>query len=238
MNEEFLAGRVALVTGGGKGIGLAVARTLKDHGARVYICGRNLQTLEDAAIKYDLIPLVCDITSSERINAVVSLIDAECGGLDILVNNAGFGIFKNLEDTTDSEWKSIIDINLSGTFYATRAALAPMRKKRGGRIINISSVMGLKGYVTQGAYAASKHGMMGLSKVFGAELQKDNIIVQVICPGGVDTEMVAQSRPDLDLSVLMKPEDVAEAVIFCLRQNGNAITDVISLRRRGSSPFA
>lgn len=238
MTNNFLNSKVALVTGGGKGIGLAIACALKNSGAKVYICGRGEDSLRAAADKHGLSYTLCDISDSGAVRAMFERICAAEGGLDILINNAGFGVFKKLEQTSDAQWQSIIDINLSGTFYCSRSAIEPMRRRGGGRIINISSVMGLKGYVDQGAYAASKHGMMGLSKVLGLELAGDNIIVQVICPGGVDTPMVAESRPDLDRSVLMSADDVAQAVIFCLQQEGNAITDVLSLRRRSGSPFA
>lgn len=229
-----LTGKKALVTGGAKGIGLAITRALAAAGAEVIACGRDAAALQAAASEIGCATAVCDVTDEGQVLRLF----AGVGRLDILINNAGFGVFKSLLDTTAGEWDRVINTNLRGAFLCSREALRVMAGQGGGRIINIASVVGLKGYPRQGAYTASKHGLLGLTKVLAVEGQEHAVIAQAICPGGVDTEMVAASRPDLDRSVLMRPEEVAEAVLYCLGQTGNAITDLVSLRRRGSQPFA
>lgn len=235
-----LTGKTALVTGGAKGIGLAITRALRAAGAEVFACGRDAQALQDAQTQTGSRGLVCDISREEQVLAMFAQLREQAANrrLDILINNAGYGIFKPLLETSAQEWDAVHAINLRGAFLCSREAMRHMAQQGGGRIINISSVVGLKGYPNQGAYCASKHGLLGLTKVMAVEGQAQNIIVQAICPGGVDTEMVAASRPDLDRSILMQPEDVADAVLFCLAQTGNAITDLVSLRRRNGAPFA
>lgn len=232
-----LRGKTALVTGGAKGIGLAVTRALVGAGAAVIACGRDAQALRLAENQTGCTGFACDVANEADVRSLFSRWTG--GGLDILVNNAGLGIFKPLLETTVEEWDRVLAVNLRGAFLCGREALRAMiAGGRGGRIVNIASVVGLKGYPNQGAYTASKHGLLGLTKVLAVEGQEHNVIAQAICPGGVDTEMVAASRPDLDRSILMSPDEVADAVLFCLAQTGNAITDLIPLRRRNGAPFA
>ena len=128
-------------------------------------------------------------------------------------------------------------VNARGPFLMSREAIPVMAAGGGGSIVNIASVVGIKGYVNQGAYTASKHALMGLSKVLAQEVQPLGIRVHVLCPGGVDTEMAGQARPDLDRSQLMTPAEVAEVVLFLLQQRGRAVVDQINLRRASGSPW-
>ncbi|MHC4884501.1 MAG: SDR family NAD(P)-dependent oxidoreductase [Planctomycetota bacterium] len=239
--SKLLKGQLALITGGNKGIGLAIAHALAAQGARTILAGRDRAAGAQAATaiaaqRHEAHFHACDITSEDEVNALFEFCDS-LGSLAIVINNAGIGTFKPLIDTSLKEWEQVLDVNLKGAFLCGREAMRRMQKG-GGRIINIGSVVSLKGYPLQGAYSASKHGLLGLTKVMAAEGAEKDIIVQAICPGGVDTDLVKRARPDLDRSILMQPDDVADAVLFQLSQSGNAITDLVQLRRRGSAAFA
>lgn len=233
----FLAGRTAIVTGGGRGIGRAVALRLAAHGAEAVVAGptesrlaETVAIIEDAGGRAR--PVVTDVSNEDE----VANLFARAGAVDILVNNAGVGVFAPLAETSVDMWDKVMGVNLRGAFLCARAAMRAMAG-RGGRIVNIASVVGVKGYARQAAYTASKHGLMGLSKVMAVEGQKDGIITQVVAPGGVDTDMAGEARPDLDRSGLIGPGDIADAVEFLLRQEGNAVTDLVQVRRRAGAPW-
>lgn len=236
-NDVFLSGKSAVVTGGGSGIGRATALRLARYGAEVVVAGRTRSSLEETV---GLVEReggrarlsVTDVSDEEQVKGLFRMVPA----IDILINNAGLGVFAPLVDTTADEWDRVMAVNLRGAFLCSREAMRLM-KGRGGRVINISSVVGIKGYARQAAYTASKHGLMGLSKVMAAEGQADDIITQVIAPGGVDTDMAGDARPDLDRSIMITVEDMADAVEFLLRQQGNAVTDLVQLRRRGNAAW-
>jgi NAD(P)-dependent dehydrogenase (short-subunit alcohol dehydrogenase family) len=159
------------------------------------------------------------------------------GRLDILVNNAGVGVFGPLDTFSASDFDRVVGVNLRGTFLCCREAMKLMRPRKAGCIINVSSVVGIKGYPNQAAYTASKHGVVGLTKSLAVEAQPHGIRVSVILPGGVDTELAGEARPDLDRSALLQPEDVAETVLYLLSLPDRAAVDQIYLRRRSSPPF-
>ncbi len=239
-HDKFLTGKIAIVTGGGRGIGKAIAKRLAGLGAETILAGTTAVNLEKAVAEIrenggTAHAFRCDV-SEERDVLHLFAETAKIGLLDILINNAGIGRFGPIVDTTVDTWDLVQAINLRGAFLCGREAMKAMAG-RGGRIINISSVVGIKGYVNQAAYTASKHGLMGLSKVMSVEGQKDDIITQVIAPGGVDTDMAGDARPDLDRSKMITPEDMADAVEYALGQTGNAIVDLIQLRRRGNQPW-
>lgn len=235
--ERFLTGKTAVVTGGGRGIGRAVAERLAALGAKTLVAGRTEaaldRTVKDIRAAGGVASgVVADVGREED----VARLFASAGDVDILINNAGVGRFGPLVDTTLDDWEAVMAVNLRGAFLCSREAMRSMRG-RGGRIINIASVVGVKGYANQAAYSASKHGLMGLSKVMAEEGRKDDIITQVIAPGGVDTDMAGEARPDLDRSGMIRVGDIADAVEFLLRQTGNAITDLLPIRRRGNAPW-
>lgn len=236
----FLSGKVAIVTGGGRGIGRAISLRLSELGAHVFVAGKTQATIDETA---GLVTGGGGKATAVRIDVsreddVAFLFDAvaKAGPVDILVNNAGVGVFAKLVDTTLEEWEKVMAVNVRGAFLCSRAAMRAMAG-RGGRIINIASVVGFKGYANQSAYAASKHGLVGLSKVMAAEGQTDGIITQVIAPGGVDTDLAASARPDLDRSGMIVPDDMADAVEYLLGQTGNAVVDLIQIRRRGNAAW-
>jgi 3-oxoacyl-[acyl-carrier protein] reductase len=231
--------RTAIVTGGAKGIGLAITRALVADGMRVLIGGRDEAAL--AAVSQELgdtvIYAVCDLRNPDDIATLFEQARCELRRLDLLVNNAGLGRFGAFEETSLADWDTIMAVNARGTFLACQHAYRWMQEQGGGRIVNIASVVGYKGYPRQAVYAASKHAMIGLTKVIAAEGQAHGIRAAVISPGGVATEMVSQARPDLDLSTLIQPEDVARAVLYLTNEPDSCCTDFINLRRAGASPF-
>jgi NAD(P)-dependent dehydrogenase (short-subunit alcohol dehydrogenase family) len=160
------------------------------------------------------------------------------GRLDIVVNNAGIGIYGPLAEFSTEDWDRVMAVNARGAFLVCREAIPHLTKQISSFIVNISSVVGIKGYVHQAAYSASKHAVMGMTKALARELQADGVRVHAICPGGVDTEMAGQARPDLDRSVLISPDEVADVVLFLVTRSGNAVIDGVQIRRAASTPWA
>ena len=236
-----LTEKVALITGAGRGIGRAIALALAQQGAHVVLAARTAQQLESLAAQIkaggkNATAICADVTDESSVSNLFAKV-RQLGHLDIMINCAGIGRFGLLKDFSTDDFDEIIAVNLRGTFLCCKEATRIMAEQKDGFIINISSVVGFKGYPNQAAYAASKHGMVGLTKSLAVEAQDSNIRVSLILPGGVDTEMVAQSRPDLDRSILMQPEDIAQAVLFLLSLSDRAHVDEIYIRRRNSSPF-
>ena len=159
------------------------------------------------------------------------------GRLDVLINNAGIGRFGPLVDFASADLRQLAAVNLLGTFWCCQQAMRLMIPQRRGYIINISSVVGFKGYPNQAAYTATKHAVMGLTKSLAVEAQAHGIRVSAILPGGVDTGLAAGARPDLDPSILLQPEDIAQTVMFLLSLSERAAIDEIYVRRRTSQPF-
>ena len=157
--------------------------------------------------------------------------------MDILVNNAGIGLFGPFKEFSTENYDKILQINARGTYLCCREAMKLMAPARSGTIINISSVVGFKGYVDQSAYAASKHAVVGMTKSLVAEAQPYNVRVCMIHPGGTDTELVVDARPDLDRSVLMRPEDIAQGALFLLGLPERCAVDELYIRRFNSKPF-
>jgi 3-oxoacyl-[acyl-carrier protein] reductase len=238
-----LEGRIALVTGAGRGIGRCIALTLARNGAGVALASRTLSELETVRTEIEEMggeaaSFQADVTiESDALSLVQRTMDG-CGRLDILVNNAGMGIFKPLVDTTASEWDQIMAANARGPFLLCRAAIPYLRRQPRSTIVNIASVVASKGYANQAAYAASKHALYGMSKALAREVQPVGIRVHVISPGGVDTELSARARPDLDRAGLMQPQEIADIVLFLVTREGNAVIDEINVRREGATPWA
>jgi 3-oxoacyl-[acyl-carrier protein] reductase len=147
------------------------------------------------------------------------------------------GRYAPVAETSLADWELVMGVNLRGTFLCSREAMKTMTAAGAGTIVNISSVVGIKGYPNQGAYTASKHGIVGLSKVLAVEGAPNGVRVHVICPGGVATDMVSLARPDIDPDEMLQPEDVADLVVYLAKLPKRAMIDLVHLRRSTSKPF-
>lgn len=229
-----LAGKTALVTGSTRGIGRAIAESLAAAGARVGVVGRDETRAQEAAaaISPDARGFACDVGDVASVTALVEAAEKELGGIDILVNNAGLTRDNILFRLKDDDWDAVIDANLRGAFVAIRAASRGMMKKRWGRIINIASVVGIVGNKGQSNYAASKAGLIGLTKSVAKELASRNILANVVAPGFIETDMTAAMTDDakktlftqIPLERLGKPSDIASLVTFLASNESSYIT--------------
>jgi 3-oxoacyl-[acyl-carrier protein] reductase len=219
-----LSSRVALVTGSTRGIGRAIARTLGACGARVAVVGRDQGRADEAAAQLggDARGFAADVADPAAVQALVEGVEKTFGSVDILVNNAGLTRDNVMFRLKDDDWDAVLDANLRGAFVAIRAAARGMIKRRWGRIINISSVVGLIGNKGQANYAASKAGLISLTKSVAKELASRNVLVNAVAPGFIETDMTAAMTPEakqtltsqIPLERLGAPEDVAGAVAF------------------------
>ena len=153
------------------------------------------------------------------------------------MSNAGIGVSGKLVEFSIDDFDRIITVNLRGAYVCCQQAMRIMIHQRSGYIINISSVVGFKGYTNQSAYTASKHAVMGITKSLAVEAREHNIQVSAIQPGGVETDFAFEARPDLDPSILIKPEDIAHSILFLLSLSDRAWVDQIHVRRRNGTPF-
>jgi len=229
-----LSGRAALVTGGTRGIGRAIAQTLAECGARVAISGRDQARAAEAAaaIGNGAAGFACDVSDTAQVTALVEQVEQGLGALDILVNNAGLTRDNILLRLKDEDWDAVLDTNLRGAFATIRAATRGMMKRRWGRIINISSVVGLTGNRGQANYAASKAGLIGLTKSVAKEFASRNILANVVAPGFIATDMTdamtAEAREALSRQIPLErlgtTQDVANAVAFLASEQASYIT--------------
>jgi len=231
--NAILSGAVALVTGGSRGIGCAIALRLAALGASVAICGRNRAALEDSTKALEQMGArpffrVTDVTRSGEIEELVSETEATLGPIQILVNNAGIGLFGPAHEKSEADWDRVLDTNLKSVFLVSRA-VAPLMIKRGsGDIINISSLAGKNTFAGGGIYCASKWGVMGLSGCMAEDLREHGIRVSVICPGSVATEF--SGRGPKDATRVLAAEDVAHAVEAIVTQRPGSFLSEIQLR--------
>ena len=241
---SILKDKVVLVTGGSRGIGFEIAKSFAQCGAKVIITGRSRVSLATAVniIQNETGSVISysetDVSNENDIVDLAQRIDSDYGKLDILVNNAGITLSSMLSDTTISDWDQIMNINARGTFLTCRECIGLLRNGNLKLIINISSVVGVKGYAMQTAYTASKHAVRGFSIALAEELKPEGFRVHVICPGGVATDMVSKVRPDINKNELIGAEEISEAVIFLAAGNtGNGVIDEIRIRRESSGPW-
>jgi 3-oxoacyl-[acyl-carrier protein] reductase len=222
---ESLKGKKALITGAGKGIGKALAIALAKEGVHVVLVSRTLKDLENVAkiIKVHGVEVViatADVSSNDSVNKAVKVILDKFGTIDILINNAGIGKFGKFMELDVKAWEQVIQINLIGAYYVTRAVLPQMIERQTGDIINISSTAGLKGHAMTSAYSASKFGLIGMSESLMQEVRKHNIRVNTFIPSTVATDMALDLNiTDGNPETVMQVEDVADLLISQLKMN-------------------
>jgi 3-oxoacyl-[acyl-carrier protein] reductase len=229
-----LSGKVGFVTGSTRGIGRAIAGALHRSGARVVIIGRERAKAEAVAgeLGERAIGLGCDVTVGAEVEAAVAAAEKALGGIDILVNNAGLTRDNIILRMTEAEWDAVLDANLKGAYFTIKAVTKGMMKRRFGRIINVSSVIGLMGNKGQANYAASKAGLIGLTKSVAQEYASRNILVNCVAPGFIETDMTAALPEEarkamldwIPLGRLGQPDDVAGAVLFLASDLASYIT--------------
>ncbi len=231
-----LTDRVAIVTGSSSGIGKAIACVFGREGARVVVAARRQNLCEQtvAQIHADggqAISIPTDVTDESQVDHLVADTVRRFGQLDILVNNAGIGGGGRIIDTSTETFERVIATNLRGTFLCARAGFRQMMRNRGGVILNMSSVAGVQAWAGTGAYSASKHGIMALTKAMADEGRPHNIKVCAICPGGVADELVDASPDEIERSGAISPFDVAETCVYLATLGPNAIVQQIVLDR-------
>jgi len=229
--EPRLDSTVAVVTGGSRGIGRAIAAALVAKGARVVITGRDQRHLDDAAGQLgDAVYAVRgDVAKPDDAARAVDAAVERFGGLDVLVNNAGIGAFGNVDGFAVDTWRDVIDTNLSGVFYCSRAAIPHLKQRGGGWIINISSLAGKNPFVGGAAYCASKAGLNAFSEALMQEVRYDNIRVSYIMPGSVSTGFSGRGESGT-ADWKIAPEDVADVVVDLVTFPSRSLPSRIELR--------
>ncbi|MEK4384432.1 SDR family oxidoreductase [Solibacillus sp. FSL W7-1464] len=225
-----LLGKVALVTGGGRGIGKETALLLASKGAKVAVCARNeqecteVQQLIETTYNVPSIGIKCDVSNYAQVQEAVAVVTTELGPIDILINNAGAMALKPFTETTPDEWIKMHDINVHGPYYFCYETVPSMIERRTGAIINISSIWGTKGGPNRSAYISSKHAVIGFSKALGEEMKPYGIRVNAVCPGPVDTRMTDELGVDLNKSGWLEAIDIANVIVDLVLPKSRAIT--------------
>jgi 3-oxoacyl-[acyl-carrier protein] reductase len=220
-------GRVAVVTGGSQGIGRAICEGFARRGAAVAFCGRDIEggtavadELQKSGAEGEF--FAADVARPDEVATFLGAVLDKYGQIDVLVNNAGITRDKLLVRMSGQDWDEVVGVNLTGAFHVTRAAAREMLRRRGGAIVNVSSVAGLVGNAGQANYAAAKAGLIGFTKALAVEFAGRGVRVNAVCPGFIDTRMTAGLSPELRAEVLSRiplrrlgtPEEVAETVVF------------------------
>jgi NAD(P)-dependent dehydrogenase (short-subunit alcohol dehydrogenase family) len=236
----MIAGSHALVTGGGSGIGRAIALALAAEGVEVTICGRRQDALD--AVEHPRIHgVAADVTDPTSIAALYDVAQAARGPFDIVVANAGAAMSAPAAKVTLDDWQASLAVNLTGAFLSVQPAIAPMTKAGGGRIVFIASTAGLKGYAYVAPYVAAKHGVVGLMRALAAETAKSSVTVNAVCPGFAETEMLARTLDEIAAKTgrseeqaraalanpqgrFVTPEDVAAAVLWLVSEGAGSVT--------------
>jgi 3-hydroxybutyrate dehydrogenase len=194
MSEPKLAGKIALITGASRGIGVAIARAFTTEGASVALAARSADDLAELASGLQKTgsraeSFVCDVTNADQVQELPELVEEKLGPIDILVNNAGVAGSHKIANHPDDLWQLMLDVNLTGVYRVTKAVVPGMIERQHGRIINVASVASKVGMRYMAAYTASKHGVLGFTRVLATEMSRYNITANAICPGYVDTPM-------------------------------------------------
>ena len=230
-----LSGHVALVTGGSRGIGKAIAQKLVGLGAAIAVCGRDHKALDGSAAELrsysaQVLALLSDVTKAHEVSALVQTVEEKLGPISILINNAGIGNpgFGPIQGKSESDWDQVLDTNLKGVFLVSRAVAPLMIQRRRGDIINISSLAGKNTFAGGALYCASKWGLQGLTGCMAEDLRGFGIRVSAICPGSVHTDFSGLGPKDR--SKVLRPEDVAHAVVMLVSQGSQSFISEVHLR--------
>jgi len=232
---ESLKGKIAIVTGAGKGIGKAIAIALASEGVHVGLIARSINDLASVAAEINELGVqsaigVADISQIDQVNSAVASIQSSLGKIDILINNAGMGTFGKFLDLTPEQWENHIKVNLFGVYYATRAVLPQMIERQTGDIVNVSSTAGLTGAAVTSAYSASKFAVMGLTESLMQEVRKHNIRVTAMAPSTVVTELAKSANLiNNNEDRMMQPEDFAELIVAQLKLNRRVFVKASSI---------
>ena len=227
---QSLEGKIALVTGGSRGIGLAIARALVACDANVVITGTNEKRLNTALgeLGKRAIAQPADVRKYDEVQRACNAAASHFGGIDVLVNNAGVGLFAPVAEMSPEQWHDVIETNLTGAFYCSRAVLPYMKKRGGGWIINISSLAGSNPFVNGAAYCASKAALNAFSEAFMQEVRHDGIRVGVVAPGSVNTSFGGHQMAGADWK--LSPDDVAQAVVDLLEHPSRSLPSRVEIR--------
>jgi NAD(P)-dependent dehydrogenase (short-subunit alcohol dehydrogenase family) len=233
LEKPALAGQVALVTGGSRGIGRAIARRLASMGCAVAICGRDEKALNESAedlhsVVTEVFAQVADVTSRVDVDKLVQDAESTLGPISILVNNAGIGVFGPAHEKTEADWDRVLNTNLKSVFLVSKAVLPSMIRHGRGDIININSLAGKNAFAGGGLYCASKWGLRGLTACMAEDLRGNNIRVAAIFPGSVATEF--SGRGPKDASKVLTADDVAHAVAMLVTQGPQSFLSEVDLR--------
>ena len=230
-----LTGKVAIVTGGSRGIGFATARALLERGASVAITGTNQSHLDAAARELAapgsaarLLPIRADVRAYDEIAKAFSDVAGRFGGIDVLVNNAGVGVFRPVADMTVDEWHRVLDTNLTGVFYCCHAAMPQLRARGGGWIINVSSLASKNAFVNGAAYCASKSALNAFSETLMQEVRYDGIRVGYVLPGSVNTGFGGLTNTKSEWA--LAPDDVAQVIVDLIAHPARSLPSRVEIR--------
>ena len=228
-----LENRVAIVTGGTRGIGRAIAASLASAGVKVAITARNEKDLSDAVSELNrdghAAGYACDVRNYEQVKSTIAQIAADLGGIDILINNAGIGIFETVESMQVEDFHAVLETNVFGVFYCCHEVIPLMKRRGGGYIINISSLAGANPHPRMAAYNASKFALNGFSEALMQEVKHDNIKVSYIMPGSVNTEFGGDSPSD-ENNWQLQPADIASTVMDLLEYPDRSLVSRLEMR--------
>jgi 3-oxoacyl-[acyl-carrier protein] reductase len=237
MTRNRLEGKSALITGGTRGIGYAIADALAENGSNIFICGTREAGVDQAVHRLKsrhgdrVAGRVCNVRNYDPVRDLMLEVDRHWGGLDILINNAGIGIFRNVEKLTPDEWRATLETNLCGVFYCCHEAIPLMKKRGAGYVINIGSLAGKNFFPGSSAYSATKAGLIAFSEALMQEVRFDHIRVSYVMPGSVETEFgnsAVAENPAKTWKLL--PEDVAAVVIDLLNSDPRSLSSRVEIR--------